>query len=78
MRTNEYSTTDTQAQLSGATHTLRSKIARWAIGLALAGGLGVGVASAQVAVSHAPSAAHVTHLASVSPDTGVTGGPGNG
>lgn len=78
MRTHEYLTQDTHAQLAGGAHTLRSKISRWAIGLALAGGLGVGVASAQVAASHAPSAAHVAQLASVSPDTGVTGGPGNG
>ncbi|HKV86291.1 MAG TPA: hypothetical protein VJN88_17195 [Ktedonobacterales bacterium] len=78
MRTNESFSGLTQDTLAPrAEYTLRSKIARWAIGLALAGGLGIGVASAQVVVSHAPSAAHAAHLVSVSPDN-VTGGPGNG
>lgn len=56
----------------------RGRIARWALGLALTAGLGVGVASTQLTSGHTTSSHVSVRLASDTSATGVTGGPGNG
>lgn len=55
-----------------------SRIARWAVGLALAGGLGFGVASAHFTGSHSTISATSSFVAYDTTSSGVTGGPGNG
>ncbi|HEX6818852.1 MAG TPA: hypothetical protein VF120_10785 [Ktedonobacterales bacterium] len=56
----------------------RGRVARWALGLALTAGLGVGIASTRVTSNHTTSSHVSVRLVSDSSSTGVTGGPGNG